>query len=194
MMVLTSTMSVSAPPQAERSRPDARALIAEARAHARLRRLKLAAALVLLAGVAAAAVLIGRAVTGTTTATAARPRPAVLAAGTGIVTGHLAACFAIPPRTGPLPVTPGTVVALRGRMTEKRVGPGSWVYVFPKGPAAASEHISDNYDQTFRFALAPGHYVIAGRYDRSSGYYMTLREVTVTAGGTVRVNLPNECM
>ena len=187
-------MSVRTPPEAERSRPDAQALIAEARAHARRRRLKLAVALVLLAGVAAAAVLIGRAVSGTAAGAAARPRPAVLAAGTGVVTGHLAACFAMVPLTGPLPVTPGTVAALRGRMTEKPIGPGTWRFVFPTGPAAASEHISDNYDQTFRFALPPGHYVIAGRYDHDPpGYYGTFREVTVTAGATIRVDLPNLC-
>jgi hypothetical protein len=183
-------MSVSTLPEAERSRPEA--LIAEARAHARRRRLKLAVALVLLVGLAAAAVLIGRVVSGTRAT--ARPRQAVLAAGTGTVTGHLAACFGILPRTGALPVTPGTVVALRGRMTEKRAGPDSWIYMFPKGPAAASEHISDNYDQTFRFALAPGHYVIAGRYDYDPpGYYGTFSQVTVTAGATIRVDLPNLC-
>jgi drug/metabolite transporter, DME family len=63
----------------------------------------------------------------------------------------------------------------------------------PKGPAVASEHISNNYDQTFRFALPPGHYVIAGRYDRSSGYG-PFSEVTVTAGATIRVELPNVCL
>src|SRR5487761_1113561 len=101
----------------------------------------------------------------------ARPRPA--AAATGIVTGHLAACFAIPPTRGRR-VTPGTVVS-------------------PKGPAVASQHISDNYDQTFRFALPAGHYVLAGQYDHGSGYY-TFREVTVTAGANLRVDLPNACM
>jgi hypothetical protein len=103
---------------------------------------------------------------------------------------HLAACFAIP--TTPPPVTPGTVVALRGRVTEKPIGPGSWRLVFPKGPAVVSEHISNNYDQTFRLALPPGHYVIAGRYDQSS-FYGPFSEVTVTVGATIRVNLPDVC-
>ena len=56
----------------------------------------------------------------------------------------------------------------------------------------ASEHISNNYNQTFRFALPPGHYVIAGRYDRSR-FYGPSTEVTVTVGATIRVNLPDVC-
>jgi hypothetical protein len=70
--------------------------------------------------------------------------------------------------------------------------PGTWMIVYPKGPAVASQHISDNYDQTFRFGLPPGHYVLAGQYDHGSGYD-TFREVTVTAGATLRVDLPNLC-
>jgi hypothetical protein len=96
------------------------------------------------------------------------------------------------PQNGPLPVTPGTVVVLRGRLTWKPDGPGMWRLVFPQGPAVASEHISDNYDQTFRFSLSPGHYVLAGRYGSGSGF-VTFKEVTVTAGAVIRVDLPNLC-
>src|SRR5580693_8539235 len=170
----------------------AEALIAEARAHARRRRLKIAVALVVLAAAAVAALLIGRATIGAHRVAQARPRPAAPAAGTGIVTGHLAACFGIPPTNGRR-ITPGTVVALRGHITWKPTEPGTWMIVYPKGPVAASQHISDNYDQTFRFALPPGHYVLAGRYDHWSGYG-TFREVTVTAGANLRVDLPNLCM
>jgi hypothetical protein len=185
-------MGLIALPDTERSQAETQALIAEARAHARRRRLKVVVVLVLLAGLAAAVVLIGRAVTRSHAAAQTRPGPALPAAGTGIVTGHLAACFGILPSTKPWPVTPGTVVVLRGRLTWKPDGPGTWRLVYPNGPAVASEHISDNYDQTFRFALPPGHYVIAGRYDPSSGY-ATFKEVTVTAGGVLRVDLPNLC-
>jgi hypothetical protein len=124
----------------------------------------------------------------------ARPRPAAPAAGTGIVAGHLAACFGLPPTNGSQVVTPGTVVALRGRVTYKQIVPGGWTALFPKEPAVASQHISDNYDQTFRFALPPGHYVIAGHYDFDpAGEYGSFSEVTVTAGATIRVDLPNLC-
>ena len=57
----------------------------------------------------------------------------------------------------------------------------------------ASEHISDNHDQTFRFALPPGHYVLAGRYDSGAGL-VTFSQVTVTVGALIRVDLPNACM
>jgi hypothetical protein len=169
----------------------AAALIAEARAHARRRRLKIAVALAILAAVVAA-VLIGRVTIGPHRAAQARPRPAALAAGTGILTGHLAACFGIASKNG-RHITAGTVVALRGHITWKPIGPGTWMIVYPKGPAVASQHISDNYDQTFRFALPPGPYVLAGQYDPGPGY-RTFREVTVTAGANLRVDLPNLCL
>jgi hypothetical protein len=168
----------------------AEALIAEARAHARRRRLKIAVALAVLAAVVAA-VTSGRVTTGSHRVAQAPSRPAALAAGTGIVTGHLAACFGIPPASGRR-ITPGTVVALSGHITWKPIAPGTRMIVYPKGPAVASQHISDNYDQTFRFALPPGQYVLAGRYDHGSGYG-TFREVTVTAGANLRTDLPNLC-
>jgi len=181
------------PGEARAAEPGAaEALIAEARAHARRRRrLKVAVALAVLAAAALAAVLIGRATPGSDRAAQARPRAAAPAAATGIVTGHLPACFGIPPANGRR-VTPGTVVAVRGHITWKPTAPGTWMIVYPKGPAVASQHISDNYDQTFRFALPPGHYVLAGRYDPGPGYD-TSREVTVTAGATLRVDLPSLC-
>lgn len=38
-----------------------------------------------------------------------------------------------------------------------------------------------------------GPYVIAGRYDATTGYY-TSSQVTVAAGRVVRVNLPSACI
>jgi hypothetical protein len=185
-------MSLIVRPGAERSEPGTQALIAESRAHARRRRLKLAAALVLLAVMTAAGILIGRAVAGSHATAQARPRPALPAAGTGVVTGHLPACFGIALPNRPPPITPGTVVVLRGRLTSEPDGPGMERLVFPKGPAVASEHISNNYDQTFRFALPPGHYVIAGWYGSGPGY-AAFSQVTVTAGAVVRADLHNAC-
>jgi hypothetical protein len=186
-------MSVTARPEAERSQPGAQALIAEARPHAHRRRRRMAAALIALAALAAAGVLIGRAVISSHTAARPGSRPDLAAADTGIVTGHLAACFGIPPSTKPWPSTPGTVVVLRGRVTWKADGPGAWRLVYPKGPVVASEHISNNYDQTFRFVLPPGPYVITGHYDTEPGYG-PFGQVTVTAGAVIQVNLPNDCM
>jgi len=185
-------MSLATLPEAGRSQPGAQALIAEARAHARRRRLKMAAALVLLAIMTASGVLIGRAVTRSPAAAQARPRPAVAAVGTGIVTGHLPACFGFAPPPGPPSVTPGTVFVLRGKLTWKPAGPGTQRLVFPSGPAVASQHISDNYDQTFRFALPPGHYVLAGRYGPGVGF-SAFTQVTVTAGAVIQANLVSAC-
>ena len=187
-------MSLITLPEAERAQrdaPEAQALIEQARAHARRRRLKMAAALAVLAVTVAAGVLIGRAVS-THAAARARPRPAPPAAGTGIVTGHLAACFGVMRPNWQRYSTPGTVVVLRGRLAWKPDGPGTWRLVYPQGPAVASEHISDNHDQTFRFALPPGHYVLAGRYGSGPGF-ATFKEVTVTAGTIIRADLPNLC-
>ena len=185
-------MSLITAAEAERRQVDAQALIAEARERARHRRRKAAVALAALAIIAVAAVLTGRAIIGSHGSAQTRPRPAGAAAGAGIVTGHLAACFGIAPTNGRR-TTPGTVVALRGQITWKPTAPGTWMLVYPKGPAVASQHISNNYDQTFRFALLPGHYVIAGRYGDGPGSATTFREVTVTAGANLRVDLPNSC-
>jgi hypothetical protein len=173
----------------------AEALIAEARAHARRRRVKIAVAMIALAVAAAAAVLIGRAAAGSHGTAHRGPQSAAPAAATGIVTGHLAACFGIRPKDPGQAITPGTVIAFRGRVTYRQVAPGSWRAEFPKGPVVASQHISNNQDQAFRLALSPGHYVIAGHYDENpAGIYAPFTEVTVTTGATIRVDLPNPCM
>ena len=173
----------------------AEALITEARAHARRRRLKIAVTVIVLAVIAAAAALIGRAAIGSRGTARTHPRQVIHAAATGFVTGHLAACFGIPPKDPAQAITPGTVVAFRGRVTYRQVAPGSWRAEFPKGPVVAGQHISNNQDQAFRLALPPGHYVIAGHYDENpAGVYAPFTEVTVTTGATVRVDLPNPCM
>lgn len=173
----------------------AEALITEARAHARRRRLKIAVTVVVLAVSAATAMLIGRAAIGSHGTARTHPRQVIPVAATGFVTGHLAACFGIPPKDPVQAITPGTVIAFRGRVTWKQVAPGIWRAEFPKGPVVASQHISNNQDQAFRLALSPGHYVIAGHYDENpAGIYAPFTEVTVTTGATVRVDLPNPCM
>ena len=58
-------------------------------------------------------------------------------------------------------LSPGRGRRPAGKIAWKPDGQAASHVVFPNGPAVASEHISDNYDQTFRFALPPGHYVLA---------------------------------
>jgi hypothetical protein len=168
----------------EQSPGDEQALIAEARARARRRRLRIVLAVLAAAVMALAGVLIGYAVPGTSHTAATRPVPAAIR--TGVVTGHLAACAGLPVRV----ITPGTVTVLRGTVRWKLVSPGTWRLVLPT-KVVASEHISNNYDQTFRFALPPGKYVLAGRYDR--GNALTFHEVSVPAGKVIREDLPDVC-
>jgi hypothetical protein len=141
---------------------------------------------------ASAGVLIARVAAGPRHAAPNRPRPGVSAVPTGIVTGHLAACFGAAPSNRALPVTPGTVAALRGSISWKPDGPGTWRMVLPKGPVVARGYISNNYDQVFRFALPPGHYVLAGSYRGSVGAG-SFNQAVVVVGKVVRVNLPDEC-
>jgi hypothetical protein len=91
----------------------------------------------------------------------------------------------------PPPVTPGTVVVLRGSLTTRPDGPGRWQLVFSKGPVLAHQYISDNYTQVFRFALPPGHYVLAGSYGGPG--YSAFQDVTVAVGKIMRVDLRNAC-
>jgi hypothetical protein len=163
---------------------DEQALIAEARARARRRRLRIVIAVSAAAVMALAGVLIGYAVPGPSHPAATRPVPAAIRA--GVVTGHLAACTGLPVNV----ITPGTVTVLRGTVTWKLVSPGTWRLVLP-AKVVTSEHISNNYDQMFRFTLPPGKYVLAGRYDR--GNAVTFRQVQVSAGQVIREDLPDVC-
>jgi hypothetical protein len=173
------------------------ALIAEARAHARRRRRRIALAVIVAAATAVAAVLVAHTASGGGHAAAGRQRD-VPPAPAGIVTGQLSVCMgaALPPGH-PLPVTPGTVTAVRGTVSWKHSGPGTWQMIYPKGPAMAEQYIGNNYHQTFRFTLPPGRYVLFGRYadgQYPNGTFGTYATVSVTAGHVVRANLPDLCM
>jgi hypothetical protein len=181
-------MSVIPPP----ARLDEQALIAEARAHGRRRRRRVALVLIIALLAAAAGVLIARAAAGARPVAQGRPRAGQLVTRTGIVTGQLPACFGLAPAVNrPAPVTPGTVVVLRGSLTTRPDGPGMWRLVFPKGPVLAHQYISDNYTQVFRFVLPPGRYVLAGSFGGPG--YSAFEDVTVTAGRVIQVDLRNAC-
>jgi hypothetical protein len=182
----------------ERTCGDTQALIAEARAHARRRRRRLALVLLIAAAMAATAVIAASLTAGSTRKTTVRDRLLPPAGPTGVVIGHLAACFGIAPILDrPAPVTPGTVFVLRGKVTWKQVMPGTWKVIVPKEPVVATAHIRDNYHQIFRFALPPGHYVVLGDYGNARHFDGTFgttpEEVSVLAGQTIRLDLPNAC-
>jgi hypothetical protein len=58
-------------------------------------------------------------------------------------------------------------------------------------PPPWSEYISNNYRQTFRFALPPGQYVLEGRYACGNG--ISSWPISVTAGKSSTRTCPNEC-
>jgi hypothetical protein len=182
---------------AEQAMAAERALIAEARARARRRRQKIALALTAAAAaLSAAGVRVALTVPGQPHRIDAIA-PSVPAIRTGTIVGHLDACSGLPvlPGWSP-PVTPGTVTAIRGTVSWKPIGPGTWREILPTGPVVARAHISNNYHQVFRFALSPGRYVLIGRYDKVSypgGTFGTDTEVSVIAGKTVGADLPNDC-
>ena len=83
-----------------------------------------------------------------------------------------------------------TVEALRGREYLKPLGGGSYRMVFP-AVVAARERVWQN--QQFRFDhLSPGRYVFLARY--TGGDVSTWLDVSVAAGKTASVDLPNVCM
>ena len=80
------------------------------------------------------------------------------------------------------------MTALRGRQTWKPDGPGTWRLQLP-ATVAARQHVTENHQ--FTFDLAPGRYVLVGRYDR--GNAMTFLDVSITAGRVLHRDLPNLC-
>ena len=122
-------------------------------------------------------------------------QPSAGVARTGAVTGYIQPCQGI---LVPLYTSAGarlfsaaaTVEALRGREYLKPLGGGSYRMVFP-AVVAARERVSQN--QKFRFYhLSPGRYVIQAQY--TGGNVSTWLDVSVAAGRTADVDLPNRCM
>jgi hypothetical protein len=167
---------------------DEQALITEARAHARRRRRRIALVLFMVLLTAAAGVLIVRTASSSRRVAQAESRAAIAVTRTGthtgIVTGHLPACGDMfPPVNQRAPVQPGTVVVLRGSTTRPDGTRTTQQLLLPQGPVLAHEYISSNH-QLFRFELPPGQYVLGGPG------YGDFRDVSVTAGKVVMVDLP----
>jgi hypothetical protein len=117
------------------------------------------------------------------------------AAATGAVTGYVQPCSGLllppGPAAGARPLSAAaTVVALPGKEYLKPAGRGRYDTVFP---AAVAARARVRQDQRFRLGgLSPGRYVILARY--TGGNVITWLDVSVTAGGTDDVALPNGCM
>jgi hypothetical protein len=113
---------------------------------------------------------------------------------TGAVTGYVQLCqgIAVPlyTETGARVFSAAaTVEALPGREYLKPVGGGTYRVVLPR-VVVAWERVSQN--QKFRLDdLVPGRYVILARYP--GGNASTWLDVSVIAGRTADVDLPNVC-
>jgi hypothetical protein len=121
-------------------------------------------------------------------------QPSAGVARTGAVTGYIQPCEGI---FVPLYTSTGarlfsaaaTVEALPGHEHWKPLGGGDYRIVFPN-VIAARERVSEN--QKFRFDhLPPGKYVILAHY--AGGNVSTSMDVSVIAGGTADLYLPNVC-
>ncbi|HZU13931.1 MAG TPA: hypothetical protein VFB58_13905 [Chloroflexota bacterium] len=106
----------------------------------------------------------------------------------GTVVGGIEPCEGPPIRHGPR-YAAGTVTVLAGR--------ASWIHrrhqgrrwTFPHR-VVATTRVRRN--QTYRFILPPGHYVLQGRYS-PPGNIEPFTQVTVKAGHTVHANIPDIC-
>jgi len=121
------------------------------------------------------------------TLSAPHSSPAVLApSDEGVITGGLAPCEGTPIPHGPR-YAAGTVDVLEAQLTERTTSQGVSAFFHRK---VATQTVALN--GTYRFDLYPGAYVIEGHY--ASGTTPTpVVFVTVTAGITAHVDLPNLC-
>lgn len=122
------------------------------------------------------------------------PIPVQLTAGKGAVVGGIAPAMGFPPpRVAPTDVA-GTVTVLRGQVSWKPDGPGSFLAVLPTA-RVAEQSVATN--ATYRFVLDPGSYVLqahfAGARFASLDAVVPYIEVTVSAGKVTAQSIPNEC-
>lgn len=64
----------------------------------------------------------------------------------------------------------------------------------PMAPGVATAQQTVVADGTYRFALAPGPYVLQGHYASRSATGMPFINVIVKAGITEDIDIPNQCM
>ncbi len=109
-----------------------------------------------------------------------------------VVIGGIDPCIGAAPVNG-VPRGPryaaGTVTALRGQMTWKSLGRGNRAPVFPTH-VVGTARVGTN--RTYRFVLAPGHYVLRARLLHSN--VTSLAQVRLKQGTVVHVDIPNMCI
>ena len=111
------------------------------------------------------------------------------AANTGTVTGGIIPCAALG-YSGEPHYAAGTVTVLEGQLHMQSTGPGSSVAVFPT-TGGATERVGVN--DTYRFPLPPGDYILRGHFPPPANIE-PWAAVTVHAGQTEHIDIPNSCM
>jgi hypothetical protein len=107
--------------------------------------------------------------------------------GMAVVVGGIIPCSGLPARGGPR-YAAGTVSVLRGRLTKKTIGRGSYDFVFPKrvvGKATVGQNTP------YRFVLSPGHYIFRASY--LLGNVHPFAQVTLKARTVSHIDIPNMC-
>ncbi len=113
---------------------------------------------------------------------------ASLPTGKGAVTGGIGRCDALGV-PGPKYMA-GAVTVLRGQIKWHKTSSGNFATILPKHVAGRT-HVG--MDETNRFVLAPGYYVLTARFPPPSDY-RPLIGFKLRAGEAPRVDLPNQCI
>jgi len=107
----------------------------------------------------------------------------------GVVSGGIHPCqgVVLSPSPG---YAAGTVTVLRGTVTWRDLGNGSRQAVFPTAVAATA---TVGRNQTYRFVLPPGDYVLQAHFPPPANV-MPFAPATVRAGTSQQFDIPNMCM
>ena len=111
------------------------------------------------------------------------------AANTGTVIGGIIPCAGIP-YAGEPHYAAGTVSVLAGQIRWRSTGPGTSTIVFPTA-AVVTEQVG--VDASYDFALLPGDYVLRANFPPPANIEPWV-SVTIHAGQTQYVDIPNACM
>ncbi len=110
-------------------------------------------------------------------------------ANTGTVTGGIIPCSALP-LAGEPQYAAGAVTVLEGQVHWRSTGLGTSAIVFPT-TVIVTEHVG--VDASYDFILGPGDYVLRARFPPPANIEPWV-SVTVHAGQTQHVDIPNSCM
>jgi hypothetical protein len=106
-----------------------------------------------------------------------------------VVIGGIDPCHGLPMHGGPR-YAAGTVTVLRGWALLKHPTHGVRTWNFPT-KIVGKVHVAKN--STYRFTLAPGHYVLRAQYPPPANVSPFV-QFTARQGTTLHVDIPNVCM